>query len=144
MFTFQIKRQPGWWYKWKMVSFDCNNNVQTVTLYLGVQVSILIGHNDLCSYSCNNFFQNIGIWRRVRVEPQGYEKNIRKSLDILSKNLPRTFVVLLAPVDVSLITELQRKPLLCELAHKYECPCLFQDSGQGGVRRVQWLHSQYL
>ena len=107
-------------------------------------MSILIGHNDLCSYSCSTFLQNIGIGRRVKVEPRDYERNIRKSLDILSHQLPRTFVVLLAPVDVTLVTEIKTKPLLCELTHHYECPCLFQNVRQGGTKRVRWLHSQYL
>ena len=107
------------------------------------QVSILIGRNDLCSYSCTTFLQSIGLGRRVKVEPRHYEKNLRRSLDILS-HLPRTFVVLLAPVDVTLVTEVRTKPLLCSLTHKYECPCLFQNSDQGGVKRVKWLHSQYL
>ena len=43
------------------------------------QISILIGHNDLCSKSCLTAFQSLGLSRRVRVEPRDYERNIRKS-----------------------------------------------------------------
>ena len=105
------------------------------------QVSILIGHNDLCSKSCLSPFQRLGlsrwlfyrlyfveelyyirnlsrwlwgsstimswIWswcwqpsRRVAVEPRDYERNLRKTLKILSTSLPKTFVVLLAPIQV--------------------------------------------
>ena len=65
-------------------------------------------------------------------------------LDLLSRNLPRTFVVLLAPIDVSVVQTFSDKPLLCQLTHKYECPCLFQRSdGVRGTKRVKWLHSQY-
>ena len=76
------------------------------------------------------------------MEPRDFERNMRKSLDILSRHLPRTFVVLLAPVDVSLVREVETKPFLCELTHQYECPCLF--GSRAGVKRVTWLHSQYL
>ena len=107
-------------------------------------MSILVGHNDLCSYSCNTFLQKIGLSRRVKVEPGDYERNIRRSLDILSHELPRTFVVLLAPVDVSIVRQLEDKPLLCSLAHQYECPCLFQRGDNAAIKRVVWLHSQYL
>ena len=103
------------------------------------QVSILIGHNDLCSKSCLSPFQRLGLsrwwfyrlyfaeelyyirnlsrwwWvivnvddrqsyhepsRRVAVEPRDYERNLRKTLKILSSSLPKTFVVLLAPIQV--------------------------------------------
>ena len=107
-------------------------------------MSILIGHNDLCSYSCSTFLQSIGLSRRVKVEPRDYERNLRASLDILSSELPRTFVVLLAPVDVSIVRQLEDKPFLCSLTHKYECPCLFQKGSSSGIKRVVWLHSQYL
>ena len=38
--------------------------------------------------------------RRVAVEPRDYERNLRKTLKILSSSLPKTFVVLLAPIQV--------------------------------------------
>ena len=37
--------------------------------------------------------------RRVAVEPSDYERNLRKTLDILSR-LPKTLVILLAPIQV--------------------------------------------
>ena len=37
--------------------------------------------------------------RRVAVEPSDYERNLRKTLKILSK-LPKTLVILLAPIQV--------------------------------------------
>jgi len=121
----EIKKMPGWWRKWKMVS-------------------ILIGHNDLCSKSCISTLQSLGLSRRVNVEPRDYEKNIRKSLDILASQLPRTFVVLMAPVDVTMILDLVNKPKTCVLSHLYECPCLFGNEDQGGRQRVHWLWRSYL
>ena len=40
--------------------------------------------------------------RRVAVEPSDYERNLRKSLNILAK-LPKTLVILLAPIQVTII-----------------------------------------
>merc|ERR1712123_163210 len=120
----EIKKIPGWWRKWKMVS-------------------ILIGHNDLCSKSCISTLQALGLSRRVKVEPKDYERNIRKGLDILATELPRTFVVLLPPVDVTLALELVNKPKTCILSHLYECPCLFGNEDQGGEKRVEWLLRTY-
>ena len=69
---------------------------------------------------------------------------ILSGLDLLSRNLPRTFVVLLAPIDVTVVQSFTDKPVLCGLTHKYECPCLFQqNNGVRGTKRVKWLHSQY-
>lgn len=65
-------------------------------------------------------------------------------LDLLSRHLPRTYVVLLAPIDVTVVQSFTNKPVLCQLTHKYECPCLFQrNNGVRGTKRVKWLHSQY-
>ena len=55
-----VQAVPDWETKWKMIS-------------------ILIGHNDLCSKSCVTTWQRLGITNRVRVEPRDYERNIRKS-----------------------------------------------------------------
>ena len=88
--------------------------------------------------------------RRVAVEPFDYERNLRKTLNILSK-LPKTLVILLAPIQVittnlfktgphddhqvSVALELVNKGALCEkLTHPYECPCLF-GPGPGAAGR---------
>ena len=50
--------------------------------------------------------------RRVAVEPFDYERNLRKTLNILSK-LPKTLVILLAPIQVittNLIKTSRRPP----------------------------------
>ena len=53
-------------------------------------------------------------------------------------------MVLLAPIDVTVVQSFTSKPFLCQLTHKYECPCLFQkNNGMRGTKRVKWLHSQY-
>ena len=120
----------------------------------------MIGHNDLCSKSCISTLQSLGLSRKAKVEPRDYEKNIRKSedknvkacfiltlfptgLDILVSQLPKTFVVLMAPVDVTMALDLVNKPKTCVLSHLYECPCLFGNEDQGGRKRVSWLWRTY-
>ena len=39
---------------------------------------------------------------RVRVEPRDYSRHLREALEVLSRHLPRTLVLLLAPAQVSL------------------------------------------
>ena len=51
-------------------------------------------------------------------------------------------MVLLSPIDVALVSQLEDKGVVCEVAHKYECPCVFQNRGRG-IKRVRWLHKQY-
>ena len=61
------------------------------------------GHWCWCWWSTNISWTWSWCWhpsRRVAVEPQDYERNLRKTLKILSSSLPKTFVVLLAPIQV--------------------------------------------
>jgi len=120
----KVRKMPGWRHKWKMVS-------------------ILIGGNDLCSKSCVSTLQALGLSRRVKVEPRDFERNVRKTLDILARDLPRTFVVLMSPIDVTIALDIVNKPKTCVLSHLYECPCLFGNEDQGGKRRVKWLVESY-
>ena len=64
-------------------------------------------------------------------------------LNILRAKLPRTFVVLMAPADVTMVLNLVNKPKTCVLSHLYECPCLFGNDDQGGRGRVHWLWTKY-
>jgi len=120
-----VRGMHGWKHKWKLVS-------------------VLIGHNDLCSKSCLSPLQRLGISRRVAVEPSDYERNLRKTLNTLSR-LPKTLVILLAPIQVSVALDLVNKGKLCEkLTHPYECPCLFGPGpGAAGRPRVDWLWRSY-
>ena len=80
---------------------------------------------------------------RVRVEPEDYERNIRRALDYLSTHLPHTLVVLLSPADVTTALALVDKPPVCILSHTVECPCLFATHREQAVRRVKWLWQSY-
>jgi len=115
----KVSKIPGWRSKWKLVS-------------------LLIGHNDLCLKSCFG-----GSISQIRVEPEDYERNIRKSLNYLSSHLPNTLVVLMSPADVTMVLDLVNKPLMCSLSHLAECPCLFGTKEQGAERKVKWLWNSY-
>jgi len=85
-------------------------------------VTIIIGHNDACTHVCNT---TIGVDAWQDGSSEGYARNLQTTLDILQKNLPRTFVNLVPMSDVSLLVDLLDKPKLCHLLHWYFCPCLF-------------------
>jgi len=74
-------------------------------------LTIWIGSNNLCVI-CNNYTQNNG---------DDYEKHILTALEYLYANVPRLWVNLLPPLD---ITEMyQYKAGVCSLLHGYECTC---------------------
>ncbi|XP_077989754.1 phospholipase B1, membrane-associated-like [Glandiceps talaboti] len=70
-------------------------------------VTIFIGGNDLCA--CNQY------------SAFDYTNEIRKALDIMHAQMPRTFVNLAQTVDVTLINQLNS--FVCDLAHLAYCEC---------------------
>ena len=59
-------------------------------------VTIFIGGNDLCRYGGNKELHS----------PQRYIDEIKQSLDILYKELPRTFVNLVSSIDSTQVKDL--------------------------------------
>ncbi len=57
-------------------------------------VTVLVGHNDICGHACErvHFFND----PVKNASPSAYIFNVRTALDILHKQLPRTFVNLMA------------------------------------------------
>ena len=55
---------------------------------------MLVGHNDICGHACErvHFFND----PVKNASPSAYIFNVRTALDILHKQLPRTFVNLMA------------------------------------------------
>jgi phospholipase B1 len=109
-------------------------------------VTVIIGHNDLCRLPCNykdpagtatTFLQDwitgsrgmdtTGRFRPGNGGPPLYVQNIRRALDVLHANLPRTFVNLVPITDVAMSLGLVDKPRVCQLTHFNECPCLFDE-----------------
>ena len=109
-------------------------------------VTLLMGHNDICSRTCQNSTEEA---------VNHIMENIVQALDTLQE-LPRTFVNLMAISgkrvnivnvtcksgkyvaphfipDLAEIFEIRTKPLCCQISHKFECPCVFQ--GLIGIHR---------
>ena len=56
-------------------------------------VTVLVGHNDVCSHACNR----LDLISPVKdATPAAYVDNVRRALDILHRDLPKTFVNLMA------------------------------------------------
>lgn len=83
---------------------DFNNDWKVVT--------ILSGNNDLCDV-CND---------RDKYSADRYRANLIAALNILQAELPRTLVNLVEPINIEIVTELN-KGLICSLLHLYLCDC---------------------
>jgi len=78
-------------------------------------VTILIGHNDLCSIVC----------MKDEFDADMEVEYVKQTLDVLYYGSPRTFVNLMPIADISQLFDLQRLPTVCALLRMYLCPCLF-------------------
>ena len=96
--------------------FDWQNDWKLINLF--------IGGNDLCHYF------RFGEWSRY--SPQNYIKNIEKGLDMLHKELPKTFVNFVMILDISELKLVDNdKP--CTSFLKVECPYIaFPPSAKAG------------
>ena len=57
-------------------------------------VTLLVGHNDICSHACDRF----DLFDPIKdATPGAYVSNVAAALDVLHENLPRTYVNLMAP-----------------------------------------------
>jgi len=61
-----VQRIPNWENEWKLFT-------------------ILIGHNDLCSSSCENNFNKIGLLPGRDTSPYAYRKHLEEALDIFRR-----------------------------------------------------------
>jgi len=95
---------------WLVDRIKTNNTAANFNNYWKV-ISIWIGSNNLCDL-CND--QNTH-------SPANFESAIDRALSYLRANLPRTFVSLVANLDVTQIYDF--KTGTCSLLHSYECPC---------------------
>ncbi|KAF4533409.1 hypothetical protein B566_EDAN013293 [Ephemera danica] len=77
-------------------------------------VTIFIGHNDLCSKACFDAASHTAAQHAAQ---------LRRALDFLQRNLPRTFVSLVSVADVTFSLKLQRS-MMCRMLHPLLCACL--------------------
>ncbi len=76
-------------------------------------ITIMIGGNDLCKY-CEN---------KKKFSAENYLKNLKDSLDLLHKELPKTFVNLVNTPNVIEFENLDVDSL-CKEFHLAVCPCM--------------------
>ncbi|GMS93160.1 hypothetical protein PENTCL1PPCAC_15335, partial [Pristionchus entomophagus] len=76
-------------------------------------VHIFIGANDVCEW-CG---------RPDTLSSDDFRDNLEAAIQILKDNLPRTVVVLVGLVDVSLLRVSDADKKFCELTHLIECHC---------------------
>ncbi|XP_070578243.1 phospholipase B1, membrane-associated-like [Ptychodera flava] len=81
---------------------DFNNDWKMVTLF--------VGSNDLCDW----------VKHQDKFKPENYIANIKSALDLLQKEMPRTFVNLMQIADVLELAENQR--ISCKVLRLYLCP----------------------
>ncbi len=75
-------------------------------------INIFIGGNDLCDF-CTD---------RQKHTPEAYIHYLRDALDLLYRELPKTFVNLISVLNVGDIKYLNRG-LICTAIHSVVCPC---------------------
>jgi len=74
-------------------------------------VNLFVGGNDLCDYCSDT----------TKHSPQNFRAHIERSLDAMKATFPKTFVNLMAPPDVTLLSQMSTG--LCGILHGYECAC---------------------
>ena len=92
-------------------------------------VTVLIGYNDICDFSClGNAFDLVEDWIR----------NIDRSLTTLSHSLPRTFVnlILLGLPSVALRYVALSPGPFCSFIYQRYCPCILQAANSSMPDRV--------
>lgn len=82
-------------------------------------VTILIGHNDICTHPCNTTYTSFD------ASPPFYRNRVMQVLDMLRDNLPRTFVNWVPLLDITITLDMADKPPFCYISHPYVCPCLY-------------------
>uniref|UniRef100_A0A1B6D4F4 Phospholipase B1, membrane-associated n=1 Tax=Clastoptera arizonana TaxID=38151 RepID=A0A1B6D4F4_9HEMI len=84
---------------------DFKNDWKLITLFFGA--------NDLCSGQC---------YDKAGTTPAAHSRKLKKALDYLQDNLPRTFVNLVPVLDVSVSVRVKRS-IVCRLLHRFFCTC---------------------
>ncbi|KAF8364218.1 hypothetical protein PRIPAC_91141 [Pristionchus pacificus] len=76
-------------------------------------VHIFIGGNDICNW-CDH--------PDVESETK-FRDNIGAAVQILKDNMPKTIVVLVGMLDLSLLRSIDKGKYFCDALHTFECPC---------------------
>ncbi|XP_063711490.1 phospholipase B1, membrane-associated-like [Symsagittifera roscoffensis] len=79
-------------------------------------VTVFVGGNNLCQLCTDS-----------NSSPEIFAEDIKKTLDFLHENLPKTFVNLVTIFDAKFVTELGEGNPLCNVAHVCFCSCLLDN-----------------
>ncbi|XP_059094569.1 phospholipase B1, membrane-associated-like [Tigriopus californicus] len=96
-------------------------------------ITIFIGHNDICGHACEGF----KFYEDKEVSFKSFRRNMQRVLDILHKDLPRTFVNLIPAGNLGEFLDIGSKPLACQAIHQFICPCLFDDKFTSTLSRFR-------
>ncbi|KAL8576168.1 hypothetical protein ACOMHN_027823 [Nucella lapillus] len=88
-------------------------------------VTVLSGNNDLCDYCKKQDIYNL----------ENFRKNLLAALDLLQAELPRTLVNLVEPLNVEILTELN-KGIICSIAHLYACDCAAFPGSEEALKKL--------
>ncbi|XP_028634820.1 phospholipase B1, membrane-associated [Grammomys surdaster] len=79
-------------------------------------ITVFIGGNDLCS-ACNDI---------ARFSPENFRDNIKRALDILHAEVPRTFVNMVKVMEITPLRELFNEPSVScpRIILRQLCPCV--------------------
>jgi phospholipase B1 len=95
-------------------------------------ITLFIGANDLCDF-CKD---------RIIHSPKAYISYIQEGLDLIKKELPRTFVNLVLVLRVTDVKLLNRG-LVCNVLHHIECPCAAFPKSEAEEKELEEYYQQY-
>lgn len=108
-----------------------NSNITTATDWK--LITILIGYTDLCLYSCHNNSQAI----------INSVQNIQVALDYLRHNLPRTFVNLVPPADITTARAYSQVLPGCRVVYDINCPCAYANDSHTALEAASRLTREF-
>ena len=96
-------------------------------------ITIFIGYNDLCKNSCHN---------RSSIVNNSVD-NIRAALNYLHEHLPRTFVNLVSPADITGARIYSLILPACRIIYNMNCPCAYANDSQPALNAVQRITREF-
>lgn len=96
-------------------------------------ITILVGYNDLCQHSCHNNSQAI----------INSVQHIQVALDYLQQNLPRTFVNLVPPADITTARAYSQVLPSCRVLYDINCPCAYANDSRRALEAASQITREF-
>ncbi|XP_034555910.1 phospholipase B1, membrane-associated-like [Notolabrus celidotus] len=97
-------------------------------------VTILVGGNDLCSYCIE---QN-------NLSPKNYSHNLKLSLDMLHKEVPRLLVNVVEIFQIETLKTVKKNTIGCSLLQRTSCPCVINPvDNSPEVEEIKRINHEY-